>query len=74
MARVRASLAAHPWLRGLREPSDEGDCIQRYMNDGTVVDGVPLRVVELTGNPATSSSCTATCFHAAARTAGPNRG
>lgn len=33
MARVRASLAAHPWLRGLWEPGDGGDRIQRYMND-----------------------------------------
>jgi hypothetical protein len=25
LVRVRASLAAYPWLRGLREPSDSGD-------------------------------------------------
>jgi len=30
---------------------DEDGRIQRYMNDGTVIDGVPLRVVELTGEP-----------------------
>lgn len=66
MPRVRASLAAHPWLRGLWEPSDGGDRIQRYMNDGTIVDGVPLRVVELTGD-VILKHCD--CFHAAA----PNR-
>ena len=29
--RVRAALAAHPWLRGLWEPGHGGDRIQRYM-------------------------------------------
>lgn len=33
MARVRASVAAHPCLRGLWEPVDGSDRIQRYMND-----------------------------------------
>jgi hypothetical protein len=68
MPRVRASLAAHPWLRGLWEPggSGDGDRIQRYMNDGTVIDGVPLRVVELTGEPGDVILMHSDCFHAAA--------
>lgn len=72
MPRVRASLAAHPWLRGLWEPGG-GDRIQRYMNDGTVVDGVPLRVTELTGQPGDVILMHCDCFHAAApnRLAGP---
>jgi hypothetical protein len=43
--------AAHPWLRQLwtRDGADGNDRVQRYMVDGAVVDGVPLRVVELTG-------------------------
>jgi ectoine hydroxylase-related dioxygenase (phytanoyl-CoA dioxygenase family) len=69
MPRVRASLAAHPWLRGLWEPGDCGDRIQRYMSDGTVIDGVPLRVAELTGEPGDVVLMHCDCFHAAA----PNR-
>lgn len=69
MPRVRASLAAHPWLRGLWEPGEGGDRIQRYMNDGTVIDGVPLRVAELTGEPGDVILMHCDCFHAAA----PNR-
>jgi ectoine hydroxylase-related dioxygenase (phytanoyl-CoA dioxygenase family) len=67
--RVRASLAAHPWLRGLRKPGDGGDRIQRYMNDGTIIDGVPLRLVELTGEPGDVILMHSDTFHAAA----PNR-
>ena len=69
MARVRASLAAHPWLRGLWEPGDGGDRTQRYLSGGTVVAGVPLRVVEVTGEPGDVILMHCDCFHAAA----PNR-
>ncbi len=67
--RVRASLAAHPWLRGLWKPGDDGDRMQRYMNDGAVIGGVPLRVVELTGEPGDVILMHSDCFH----TAAPNR-
>jgi hypothetical protein len=67
--RVRTSLAAHPWLRELWEPGDNSDRIRRYMTDGTVIDGVPLRVVELTGEPGDIILMHSDCFHAAA----PNR-
>jgi hypothetical protein len=66
---VRTSLAAHPWLRGLWKPGDDGDRIQRYMNDGTIIDGVPLRVIELTGEPGDVILMHSDTFHAAA----PNR-
>jgi hypothetical protein len=69
MPRVRTALAAHPWLRGLWEPGHGGDRVQRYMCDGTVVDGVPLRVVELTGEPGDVVLMHSDCFHAPA----PNR-
>jgi hypothetical protein len=67
--RVRTSLASHSWLRGLWKPGDAGDRIQRYMNDGTTIDGVPLRVVELTGEPGDVILMHSDTFHAVA----PNR-
>ena len=78
MGEVRASLAADPWLRGLWEPErsrrgaggERGDDrTERYLNDGATVDGVPLRVVELTGEPGDVSLMHCDTFHAAA----PNR-
>lgn len=69
MPRVRASLGAHPWLHGLWDAGDDGDRTQRYLDDGAVVDGVPLRVVELTGEPGDIVLMHSDCFHSAA----PNR-
>jgi hypothetical protein len=69
LVRVRTWLAAHPWLCGLWKPGDGGDRAQRYMNDGTIIDGVPLRVVELTGEPGEVILLHCDCVHAAA----PNR-
>ncbi len=52
------------WLRGLWKPGDDGDRIQRYMNDGTIIDGeLPASSNSLL-NPATSSMASDT-FHAA---------
>ncbi len=45
----KALAAAHPWLRDLRSRPAGGDRIARFMRDGAVLDGVGLRVVELTG-------------------------
>jgi ectoine hydroxylase-related dioxygenase (phytanoyl-CoA dioxygenase family) len=69
MARVRTALATHPWLHGLWEPGYDGDRMQRYMNEGTVIDGVLLRVIELTGEPGDIVLMHCDSFHAAA----PNR-
>jgi hypothetical protein len=66
--RVHTSLASHPWLRGLWK-GDGGDRIQRYISDGTIIDGVPLRVVELTGEPGDVILMHSDTFHAVA----PNR-
>lgn len=71
LERVRTSLAGHPWLRGLWRPGegdggDGCDRTQRYMNDGTTVDGVPLRVVELTGEPGDVILMHSDTFHAVA--------
>ena len=45
----RKLIAAHPWFRALcREGGDGGDRIQQLMTDGDEIDGVRVRVVELT--------------------------
>jgi ectoine hydroxylase-related dioxygenase (phytanoyl-CoA dioxygenase family) len=72
MGRVRTSLAVHPWLRALWTPddsSDPDDRIRRYLGEETVVDGVPLRVLELTGEPGDVVVMHCDTFHAVA----PNR-
>jgi hypothetical protein len=49
---IRARLARRSdWLRDLWRPTPGGDRIRRFMTEGTTVDGVNLRVVELTGRP-----------------------
>jgi Phytanoyl-CoA dioxygenase (PhyH) len=62
---------SHPWLRGLTglAPSPP-DRIAAYMDRETVVDGVPLRVVELTGEPGDMVFCHPAIVHSVA----PNRG
>lgn len=74
MGKVRAALTAHPWLRELWAPAPGGsgnpdDRIARYLGTETVVEGVPLRVVELTGEPGDVVIMHCDTFHAAA----PNR-
>lgn len=65
--RVRTSLASHPWLRELWTPGDGGDRMQRYTGPSST--GVPLRVVELTGEPGDIILMHSDSFHAVA----PNR-
>ncbi|MGW5361993.1 phytanoyl-CoA dioxygenase family protein [Actinopolymorpha pittospori] len=49
---LKAQLASrHVWLRDLWTRDSAGDRTRRFLHDGAVVDGVPLRVVELTGDP-----------------------
>jgi hypothetical protein len=51
-AEVRARLAAdHPWFRDLWTPGPEPDRTERLLGSGSVVDGVELRIEELTGDP-----------------------
>ncbi|WP_034263629.1 phytanoyl-CoA dioxygenase family protein [Actinospica robiniae] len=72
MGAVRTALTEHPWLRELWAPSGPGnpdERIQRYLGNETTVDGVPLRVVELTGQPGDVVIMHSDTFHAAA----PNR-
>jgi hypothetical protein len=44
-------LRSHPWLRSLAAPDEDPDRNSRFMQDGMEIDGVPLKVVELTGKP-----------------------
>ena len=62
---------SHPWLMALtgQAPSPT-DRIAAFMDRETVVDGVPLRVVELTGEPGDMVFCHPAMVHCAA----PNRG
>ncbi len=39
----------HPWFRALNRPG--GDRLQQFMIDGEEIDGVTVRVIELTGEP-----------------------
>ena len=62
---------SHPWLMALtgHAPSP-ADRIAAFMDGETVVEGVPLRVVELTGEPGDMVFCHPVMVHCAA----PNRG
>lgn len=60
--------SAHPWLRELwRGASDSvRDRTQRFMAEDTVLDDVPLRVVELSGSPGDVFLMHCDTFHVAA--------
>lgn len=66
---LRQTLATvDPWLRDLwvRDRPAEDDRVRRFMTDGAVVDGVPLKVVELTGRAGDVYFMHCDTFHAAA--------
>lgn len=67
--KLRRTLATqHPWLRELwRDGSDTTDRKRRFMTAGTVIDDVPLRVVELCGSPGDIFLMHCDTFHAVAR-------
>jgi hypothetical protein len=51
-AEVKAYLRTmHPWLRGLWKAGGDADRIHRYLAAGAVINGVHVRVEELTGEP-----------------------
>jgi hypothetical protein len=62
---------SHPWLKALtgKAPSP-ADRIAAFMDSETIVEGVPLRVVELTGEAGDMVFCHPLMVHCAA----PNRG
>jgi hypothetical protein len=50
-ADVRRKLnRAEPWLRALWSRDDKVDRVRRFMTEGAMVRGVPLRVMEMTGD------------------------
>jgi hypothetical protein len=62
---------SHPWLMGLTgQAPSPSDRIAAFMDGETIVDGVPLRVVELTGEPGDMVFCHPVMVHCVS----PNRG
>jgi hypothetical protein len=62
---------SHPWLMALTgQAPSPADRIAAFIDRETVVEGVPLRVVELTGEPGDMVFCHPVMVHCAA----PNRG
>lgn len=59
-----------PWLRDLWTASGEGDRVRRFMEESAEHDGIPLRVVELTGEPGDMLLMHPWIFHAPARNCG----
>jgi hypothetical protein len=61
---------SHPWLMALTgQASSPADRIAAFMDRETTVEGVPLRVVELTGEPGDMVVCHPVMVHCVA----PNR-
>lgn len=58
----------YPWLCDLwsAKTSPGVDRRKRYVEEGAVLDGVPLRVMELTGEPGAAFLMRADIFHTAA--------
>ena len=44
-------IRAHPWVKALCSRDETDNRVQRFMSKGTAVDGVEVRVVEMTGEP-----------------------
>jgi hypothetical protein len=62
---------SHPWLMALTgQASSPPDRTAAFMDRETVVDGVPLRVVELTGEPGDMVLCHPSMVHCAAANRG----
>ena len=62
---------SHPWLLALTgQAPSPADRIAAFMDRETLVDGVPLRVVELTGEPGDMVFCHPVMVHCAAQNRG----
>jgi hypothetical protein len=59
----RALGARHPWLHELWNPGDGVDRTTRFLREGAVLDGIPVRIVELTGEPGDAFLMRADMFH-----------
>ena len=49
-AEMRRLLQKQPYVRDLRSPGDDGERIKRFMRGVEDADGIPLQVVEATGD------------------------
>ena len=47
----KALIHTYPWVKALCSRDESDDRVDRFMNQGTTVDGVELSVVEMTGEP-----------------------
>ena len=65
-AEVRKRLARHAWIRDLATPGDRKARVGRFMDEPTEVDGVDLRVTEMTGEPGDVWMMHPNCLHAGA--------
>ncbi len=63
--------AIHPWLADLWGRQPLPDRRQRYVDRGTVIEGVPVQVVELTGQPGDAFLMRGDTFHNVAPNALP---
>ena len=59
---------SHPWLAELSgKMKDRGNRTARFMEEGAVIEGVPVRVVELTGEPGDAVLWHPALFHGRSR-------
>jgi hypothetical protein len=72
IARLRERFhRCHPWLMALTgQAPSPADRVAAFMAEETVVDGVPLRVVELTGEPGDMVFCHPVMVHCVAQNRG----
>ena len=69
---MKAALgSAHPWLNELWTKGSGIDRSRRYLRDGAVIEGIPLRVVELTGVPGDAFLMNSLLLHAPAPNSQP---
>ena len=62
---------SHPWLMALTgQAPSPADRIAAFMDENTIVEGVPLRVVELTGEPGDMVFCHPVMVHCRAQNRG----
>lgn len=47
----KALMRSDPWLEALASQTDDSDRVQRFMHTGSTIGEIPVRVVELTGEP-----------------------
>ena len=62
--KARRELArAEPWIKDLFTAGDAEERVKHFMTEGTVSSGIPLRVVELTGEPGDIVLMDLRCLH-----------